>query len=141
MIASAISYVVLNFREKVELTTASGTVFSLLVAETEVERELGLSEKPKLGPNEGLLMAFPSDGLHSIWMKDMNFPLDIIWLSESKEVIYIAENAQPEGASPETVYTPKKSARYVIELPAGSIRQHAIRGGQTLDFTYTGNPE
>lgn len=133
LISIAASFLVANFKPTTELHLGSG-VYSLWLADTEAERVQGLSGVKKLGPNEGLLMDFGVEGLHGIWMKDMHFPLDIVWLNENKEVVYIVRNAPPESPA-RTIFQPKDAARYVIELPAGSVRKAGIKTDATAKFT------
>lgn len=108
-------------------------VYHLAIADTEASRIQGLSGVEKLRPNGGLLMKFDEDNLHGIWMKDMNVPLDILWLDKDKKIIYIVKNATPE-MSTDRIFTPKNPARYVIELAAGSVTKSAIRTGETAVF-------
>jgi len=132
LVYSVGAYIVTNFRPTTELRMGSG-VYHLWVADTEAERIQGLSGVDKLSMNGGLLMKFDSDSAWSIWMKDMKIPLDIIWLNKDKEAVYIVKNASPE-LSTDTTFTPKKDARYVIELPAGGVDQAAIKTGMTATF-------
>lgn len=135
LVALVVSYAVQNFKPTTELRIASG-VYRLWVADNEAERTQGLSGVEALSPDGGLLMNFASDDYWGIWMKDMKIPLDIVWLDANKEVIYIVKNASPE-LSTETIMQPTKPARYVIELPVGSVEKSGIRTGQVADFTLT----
>lgn len=103
----------------------AGGTYHLWVADTEAERVQGLSGVERLDPNGGLLMKFDSDGQWGIWMKDMKVSIDIIWLDSNKKVVYIVKNASP-ALSTDKVFTPNSPARYVIELPAGSVDKAAI---------------
>jgi Uncharacterized ACR, COG1430 len=49
------------------------------LALTSEQREKGLSVKDKLKENEAMLFVFEESAKHSFWMKDMKFPIDIIW--------------------------------------------------------------
>jgi len=132
IVASAFSYAVSSFVPRTEARIGSG-VFHLQVANNEQARVQGLSGVEKLGKTEGLLMVFDTNDKHGIWMKDMNLPLDIIWLDAGKSIIHVVNNAQPEDPA-KTIYNPKKPARYVIELPSGAVRQYGIKVGQTAAF-------
>ncbi len=63
----------------------------------------------------------------------MKVPIDIIWLDKDKKVVEIVKKASPEGGE-KTVFVPKKDARYVVELPAGTADNKAIRVGRTAIF-------
>ena len=71
----------------------------------------------------GMLLEYPKSGLHSIWMVNMKFPLDILWLDENKRIIDVALNLQPAksmfGAEE---YMPQRNARYILEIPTGILK-------------------
>lgn len=55
----------------------------------------GLAVKDQLKENEAMFFVFNKPGKHSFWMKDMNFPIDIIWLDSNDKVVHIEQNLQP----------------------------------------------
>jgi uncharacterized membrane protein (UPF0127 family) len=56
-----------------------------------------------------------------------------VWLDKEKKVVYIVKNAQPEGY-PQQDFTPKQDARYVLELPAGTVSSKSIIVGKSAVF-------
>ena len=108
-------------------------VFLTRVAKTLVEREKGLSGTRELRSDQAMLLVFDRDDKWSIWMKDMNYPLDIVWLDKDKKVVYIVKNAPPESY-PYEKFVPKQEARYVLELPAGTTSKKAITIGAQAQF-------
>src|SRR3989344_9077893 len=72
-------------------------IFTVRVAETQSARERGLSGTRALAPTAGMLFEFPTNALHSIWMKDMLIPIDIVWLSDEFLVVDIRENVSPDS--------------------------------------------
>lgn len=108
-------------------------VFKARVAKTDVERQKGLSGTLKLREDQAMLFVFGSDSKWSIWMKDMNYPIDIVWLDKDKKVVYIVKNAPPESYPYET-FQPKEDARYVIEFPAGIAEKKKIAIGKEAAF-------
>ncbi|MES2630536.1 MAG: DUF192 domain-containing protein [Patescibacteria group bacterium] len=121
-----------QFKPTTEVRIGSG-VYSLLLADTETELIQGLSGTESLEIDGGLLMDFGFDYTHGIWMKDMKYPLDLVWLDKSKTIVYVVRDAPPEDPV-ETVYSPGDNARYVIELPAGSIQKSDIKIGNKAEF-------
>lgn len=121
-----------HFRPTTELRVGSG-VYHLWVANTEAKRVQGLSGVDSLSPNGGMLFDFEVDNTWGIWMKDMKIPLDIIWMNQNKEVVYIVKNADPQ-LSTNTVFKPRTNARYVVELPAGSVESAGIKTGMLATF-------
>lgn len=103
------------------------------IVDTPESRERGLSGKASLTDGEGMLFVFPVDDLHSFWMKDMNFSIDMIWLDSSKRVVHIAENASPESY-PETTFEPETAARYVLEVPAGWSARNGVAVGAVMEW-------
>jgi uncharacterized membrane protein (UPF0127 family) len=133
LVGLVVSFTLTTFKPTTEVRLGSGA-YSLWLADTDPTRIQGLSNVDSLHLNGGLLMAFDSSDTHGVWMKDMNFPIDIIWLDSSKKVVYIVKNAPPE--EPATIiYKPKDPARYILELPAGSVKKAGIKTGDVADFT------
>jgi uncharacterized membrane protein (UPF0127 family) len=132
LVSLVVSFAVTTFKPTTQVHIGSGA-YSLQLATTDADLIKGLSGVEKLHMNGGLLMRFDTLGMHGIWMKDMNFPIDIIWLNAKKEVVYIVMNAPPEEPA-RTIYTPKDPAQYVLELPAGSIKKAGIKTGDTASF-------
>jgi len=100
------------------------------VADTLAERIKGLSNTPFLPPNVVKLFAFGTAGSHSIWMKDMNYPIDIMWVAEKGEIVHIEENVSPE-TYPEAFSSPVP-AWYVIEANAGFVASNTILVGDDV---------
>lgn len=107
--------------------------FKAKVASTQPARTKGLSGTSSLPKGEAMLFVFESDGNWSIWMKDMNYPIDIVWLDQRKMVVDYVSNAAPESY-PNTSFTPKEKARYVVELPSGTVQDLSIKIGQGVHF-------
>jgi uncharacterized protein len=84
------------------------------VADTDESRARGLSGRQSLGEDEGLLFVFETIGNHGFWMKEMHFPIDIIWLDEEKKVVHIESGVKPETFP--RVFYPSYPAKYVLEV-------------------------
>ena len=107
-----------------------GTVIYVDVADTDVLRERGLSGRSDLPGGKGMLFVFDTDDTWGIWMKDMLFPIDIIWVDASGTVVTVAENVAPD-TYPKSFY-PSAPARYVLELPAGFAAARGIAEGAII---------
>ncbi len=103
---------------------------NLEIVNTDELREKGLSGRESLAQNAGMLFEFDQTDQHCFWMRDMNFPIDIIWLDEHKKVVHIKENAQP-SSYPER-FCPETPSAYVLEVQAGLVRQENITVGSQL---------
>ena len=94
----------------------------------------GLSGRLSLNADEGMLFIFPQPGNYTFWMKDMNFPIDMIWLSQNKKVIYIKKDARPEFF-PES-YGPEANSKYILEVVSGFSERYNLQVGDRVEFQY-----
>src|SRR5512143_2397775 len=83
------------------------------------ERANGLMFREKLDPKEGMLFVFDSEEPHSFWMKNMKFPIDILWLDRERKIVYIAKSVPACAKEPCPFYSPLLPSLYVLELTAG----------------------
>ena len=102
------------------------------VADSQSERQQGLSGRESLSENEGLLFIHESKSIPSYWMKDMLITLDFIWLNEGI-VVDLTENVPPEDP-PTTFYRPDSLVDQVLEVNAGFIEKHGLSVGDYLDI-------
>ena len=105
------------------------------MAVTQEEKSRGLAVKNTLAEDEGMMFFFQNESKYGFWMKDMKFPIDILWLDSLGRVVHIESNLQPcvtEDDCP--VYTSDENASYVLETVAGFAEKHGITVGTDLDF-------
>lgn len=117
-----------------QLTLPNGQIINVMVATSLEDRQQGLSGVESLASNAGMLLVFPDSGQHSIWMKEMNFPLDIIWLNEAGKVVYLIEEApvQDNDSGGLPIYQSELPAKYVLEIKAGTVSSSGIEIGDTI---------
>jgi uncharacterized membrane protein (UPF0127 family) len=108
-------------------------VFTARVAKTQDELDKGLGGTHKLREDQAMLFVYSHDDKWKVTMKDMNFPVDAVWLDADKKVVYIVKNVPPESY-PYEDFTPKEKARYVVEFPEGTIGPKAISIGTVATF-------
>lgn len=102
------------------------------LAATPEKRTQGLSGRESLNEDEGLLFIFDVPNTYFFWMKDMKFPIDMIWLDQEKKITYIKENARPESY-PES-YGPNVPSLYVLEVVSGFTKKNNIKVGDNVKF-------
>ncbi|HSX40980.1 MAG TPA: DUF192 domain-containing protein [Candidatus Saccharimonadales bacterium] len=98
-----------------------GHTFSLLVAKTNDEKQTGLSNRTSLDKNTGMLFPFGTASYVTFWMKQMRFPIDIIFIRNGK-IVTIDKNAPPPQDPNSTdlpIYKPTQPADTVLEINAG----------------------
>ena len=92
-------------------------------AATDASRTQGLSGRPSIGVNEGMLFIFDSKDKYGFWMKDMKFPIDIVWIRDNVIIGY-EKNVDPQiGANLADlkIYYPPLPVNMVLELQAGRV--------------------
>jgi uncharacterized protein len=115
--------------------TIDGFSLTADLALSSEQKEKGLSVKEKLKENESMLFVFEKPGKLSFWMKDMKFPIDIIWLDNNGKIVHIEENLEPCSlvfVCPS--YTPNTDSQYVLETVAGITQRLNVSVGTDVDF-------
>jgi len=123
----------LSPRKPASVLTIGSARITVEVADTVARRTQGLSGRPKLPPDSGMLFTFPSSHKPNFWMKGMLFGLDFVWINQGK-VVGLTENVPPPdqtGGQPVMVQ-PDLQADWILELPAGSIAGHGIKVGDAV---------
>jgi len=113
--------------------------FDIAIADDDKERARGLMYYENLKSSEGMLFIFDEEGEHAIWMKNMLMPLDMIWINEIGEIVFMYQNAQPcpadagvESYCPSIINNNNKPAKYVLEVNAGAIQSIELREGDRI---------
>jgi uncharacterized membrane protein (UPF0127 family) len=110
----------------------NGKAFSLEVAKTSEAREKGLSGRSGLKADQGMIFVFDTPDKQCFWMKDMKFPIDILWFDSGKKLVYEIRELSP-STYPESFCSPS-SAQYVVELPAGTAARLNANNGTQLEL-------
>lgn len=129
--------IALRSAKKGARVSINNTNFVVDVARTAVAQARGLSGRPRLGDNEGMLFVFSSAGVRSFWMKDMLFPLDIIWIRDGRIIGFVLR-AEPEPEKSVwnlTSYESPEPADAVFEINAGLVERFGFAVGDAVRFT------
>ncbi len=102
------------------------------VADTAQSREQGLSGTTSLPNNTGMLFVFDTSGSYGFWMKDMQYPLDFIWIDEDFKIVDITADVAP--ITYPTVFYPAQPIRYMLEVNSGFSTNHSLVAGQTVQL-------
>jgi uncharacterized membrane protein (UPF0127 family) len=111
--------------------------YKLEVVTTSEDLRKGLSKFENIEEYQGMLFIFDTPGRWSIWMKDMKFNIDIIFLNEKKEVVTLFKNVKFENHKnvfEYRQYIPDYDSKYVIELKEGEIEKNKIKIGDIITF-------
>lgn len=118
--------------EEIKQVEIGGVVLNTEVAMTPEARTQGLSYRTELPEGSSMLFVFDKSGIYPFWMKDMNFPIDIIWIGEDMRVVHIEENVSPDSY-PEQ-YFPAGKAKYVLETVTGFAEKNNLKTGDKIRF-------
>lgn len=115
--------------------------FNIHVARTDEEKQRGLSGRESLPLDEGMLFLFEEPNQYTFWMKEMQFPIDIIFIND-ETIVSISENATPPTELNENpqcnvdvnCYTADQPANRVLEINAGLAKKHNIKPGDKVEL-------
>lgn len=93
-----------------------GKPLKVWVADTPERTELGLSNTKCLPPDRGMLFLFSEPAVQQFWMKDMNYPIDMVWLDADLKEISRMQNADP--ANYPEIYSSEIPVSAVLEINA-----------------------
>jgi uncharacterized membrane protein (UPF0127 family) len=104
-----------------------------LVANTPDLRERGLSGRTGLPSDSGMLFVFDTPSRYGFWMKDMEFPIDIIWISGDR-VVGIEKSLSPDSYP--QIFYPEEDVNFVLEVPAGFSERHNINIADSFSVSF-----
>ncbi|MDP3043582.1 MAG: DUF192 domain-containing protein [bacterium] len=110
-------------------------IIEVEIADTVEKHYQGLSNRENLCDNCGMLFVFPDKEERVFVMRDMNFPLDIIWISDDK-IVKIDKNLLPEGSNPKMLYSSGQPVNYVLEINSGYAGKHGFKTGDMVKYNY-----
>ncbi|PKN29417.1 MAG: hypothetical protein CVU64_08330 [Deltaproteobacteria bacterium HGW-Deltaproteobacteria-21] len=96
------------------------------------QRSKGLMFRDDVAANKGMLFIFEEEAIHSFWMKNVKFPIDILWLDREKRIVHMAKQVPPCKKDPCPTYPPVRPAMYVLELSAGKSVDLGLKPGDRL---------
>lgn len=92
-------------------------------------RAQGLSGREKLGKNEGMFFIFDVPAKYDFWMKEMQFPLDFVWI-RGDEVVEVTENVDINRMD----LKPKMAVDKVLEVNSGWVKENKIKIGDKISL-------
>ncbi|MDO8520847.1 MAG: DUF192 domain-containing protein [bacterium] len=116
-----------------EVAVNGQTIIAELVSTPE-QMARGLGGRDRLGVNEGMLFSFAAPGIYPFWMKDMRFPIDIVWIRDGR-IVGITERIDPQIGAPDAElrsYPPPEPINEVLELMSGRASLLQARVGMPV---------
>lgn len=114
------------------------TVIEVQVADTEPRRIRGLMFQDQLPFDQGMIFVFNESGVYSLWMLNMQFPLDMIWFDHDGTIVHIEKNIPPCKTPTQIMacqsIVPSGEAMYILEVTTGFIDKFNITTDSKLDI-------
>lgn len=114
------------------------TVIEVQVADTEPRRIRGLMFQEQLPYDQGMIFVFNESGVYSLWMLNMQFPLDMIWFDAKGAIVHIEKNIQPCKTPTQIMacqsIIPSGEAMYILEVTSGFIDKFNVSKDSSLDI-------
>jgi len=135
LISAALMFNAPRQTETIEVRFPSGAKLQAEVAFTPEALYIGLAFRDGLPEDGAMIFLFEQSGLHKVRTHGYKFPVDLIWVDESKQIVYVKEAAMPCVEDPCPGHgPPPEKARYVIEANMGFIQKADASVGSELFF-------
>ena len=95
------------------------------IAKSIGEKMKGLMYKSTLSEDRGMLFPFWLPWFRAFWMKNVNIPLDIIFVKRDLTILNICE-AEVDSSLLQKIYWSRGLCKYVIECNKGFCKKHNI---------------
>ncbi len=128
----------ISFKKEGNLKLVRSTNDSLIatldieIAEGEYETSTGLMYRSSMEDHQGMLFIFERESPLSFYMKNTQFPLDIIYLNEDLQIVEVYRDTKPFDPTP---LPSRKPAKYVLEVNAGLVAQWKLLPIDRAEFT------
>ena len=105
-------------------------VIKVEIAESRADKQRWLMfREERLPLNSAMILVYEKSDLYSIWLLNIEYNLDLIWINENGNIVYMVKDAEPckntfDAAS--CTYKNTKAAKYIIAAASGFIEEHDI---------------
>jgi uncharacterized protein len=105
-------------------------VIKVEVAESRADKQRWLMfREERLPLNSAMILVYEKSDLYSMWLLNIEYNLDLIWINEDGNIVYMVKDAEPcknafDAAS--CTYKNTKAAKYIIAAASGFIDEHDI---------------
>lgn len=113
--------------DTVRVLIAEKTKIPVYVVDNDTKRTKGLGGLVSISTDYGMFFIFDHSDYQNIWMKDMLFPIDIIWIDENNKIVHIEKNISPSTYP--KIFTAPIKALFVLELNAGMSSVYDLKVG------------
>lgn len=122
-----------NITDEIKKVCFQNNCFNVEIANNNDERFEGLMFRESLCEDCSMLFVFEKEGNYKFWMKNTLISLDIIWMNEDLEVIYIS-HAVPCAEDKCELYGPDENSLYVLEINERESENIELKVGDKMKF-------
>lgn len=119
--------------------TIKGHEFKLYIAKDPKDYQIGLSKYNKLPQEYGMLFPFEKADYYSFWMKEMKFPIDIIYILDNQIITILKNVPVPKAPHELPIYKPVQPANKVLEVNAGISEKYNFKEKDEVKYENLGN--
>lgn len=101
------------------------------IADDDYQTQTGLMYRSSMEENHAMLFIFDDEQPRSFYMKNTQFPLDLIYINGDKKIVSIQKDAKPLD---ETSLPSEEAAKYVLEVNAGLSERWKLAKGDFIAF-------
>lgn len=115
-----------------ELTISSGKnvfQFTVELAITPEQRDIGLMHRARLESKHGMLFDFQNEKVVRFWMRNTFIPLDMLFIHADGRIAAIIKNARPHD---ETPVGPSEPVQAVLEISGGAADLLGLKAGDRV---------
>ncbi len=132
--SSSTSGINVSAKPAIPYVQIGSVTYEVEIANTNELRAHGLSDRSSLPSDKGMLFLFDQKGQYQFWMKDMHFPIDMIWI-DGKTIVDISQSVpppQPNEINP-AIRQPRAADDKVLEVNAGEAKKQGFALGQQVN--------
>jgi len=122
----------LNLKAEIIINNA---VFDVNLSIFNYEKVKGLGKISSIDDNQGMLFYYLNSSVREFWMKDMQFPIDVLWIKDNK-IVNISENVPIHINGEITRMNSLYEVDRVLELKANSVSKNNIKIGDEIIIKY-----
>ncbi|MDD9867975.1 MAG: DUF192 domain-containing protein [Candidatus Campbellbacteria bacterium] len=103
------------------------------VADTPLLRIRHINGRYYLKKDSGVFLIFDKEQKYGFLATQTFFSVDVVWLGKRRDVVHIEYGIEPH-TFPE-IFSPDKSAKYMLIVPANYVKEKGIKKGMRASFS------
>ena len=112
--------------------TINKQIFNIEVVKSDNDKQIGLTKYSAIMDNQGMLFVFDNPDINGFWMKNMKFPIDIIFIKDDTIISFVEKAPIADPKKDPTIYNPDAPVNYVLEINDGLIKKYNIKKGDKV---------